>query len=125
MVTRRSLLLGAPAVACFGAVNWTEEMQSGDVRIRIMNADESKDGPFLVGVRTPVRADHAFVEVFYHAHAPGIKEQLLLHQESLGVIAGNSGYGATNNNFTMPRDSVQWIQVTLMRDLVTREFGRT
>jgi hypothetical protein len=94
------------------AVKFGEEMKQGDTAIILFQATEDKDGAFSVGVRTAVKADHAFVEVFYKMRVPGIKSDLLLHQESLAPVAGNLGYGATNQNFTMPRASVQFVRVT-------------
>ncbi len=94
------------------AVKFGEEMKQGDTTIILFDATDEKGGPFSVGVQTSVKADHAFVEVFYKTRVPGIDEDLLLHQESLAPVAGNLGYGATNQNFTMLRESVQFVRVT-------------
>lgn len=127
-MTRRVFCFAlASAGGIQGAVNWREEMQNGDVSIRIFDASEDKAGQFGIGVRTAIECDHSFVEVFYDTSAVinGSEVPLLLHEESLGAKPGPDWYGATNQNFAMPRDSVQFIRVTLLKFVGEPvEFGR-
>ena len=122
-MTRRLFAIGACSIPVAAAVRWDDEMESGDVAVRLFDADEQRKA-FGVGVRAPGSpgTTSALVEVFYDVEVAGIGK-VLLHQESMAPIAGRDAYGATNQNFTMPRESVRHIRVTLFeRRGPAREF---
>jgi len=108
MMTRRVLLFNLTGAGLQAAVSFDHEMRQGKTAIRLIDATEDPTGAFFVGVRTSVKAEYFFAEVFYRVPYPAANGgSLLLHQESLGPVAGNLGYGASNQSFTMPRDSVE------------------
>jgi hypothetical protein len=123
-MTRRLFTLAAIGASAGAAVRFDEEMTNGDTAIRLIDATEDKGGPFMVGVRTSVKADQALVQVFYHVRTLvfGASRDLLLHKESIAPIAGNEGYGATADNFAIPRDQVQFIRVTFFKESGQVEF---
>jgi hypothetical protein len=132
MLNRRTFVLGAAlAGAAKGAVVWGEEMRQGETAIQLIpiaKDDEPYQG-FMVGVRTPANADRALVEVFYKTKMrlglEAKEQELYLSDESVAPIAGNDAWGGTRKAFTMPRESVQFIRVTLLADVGEPiEFGR-
>lgn len=110
-MTRRVFALGIAALPASAAIDFDAEVTKGNISIRLIG---EQGQPFLVGIRTPLKADYALTEVFYKVTVPGVTGELLLHKESLGPVAGNYGYAATNLNFDIPREAVQFIRVTLL-----------
>ena len=121
-MTRRIFAVASAIAGLAPRAVFSEEMRDRETGI-IISTPDSK-GSFFVGVRTTLKASHYLAEVFYKTTVPELKSQveLLLHQESIGPVAGNEGYGATNQNFTCPRDKVEFVKVTFFQKLEEREF---
>lgn len=124
-LSRRSLIASALTFPVCGAVKFGEEMRSGDVVIALL---DTADGGFAVGVRTSIAADRHFVEVFYRKKAmiSGEPASLLLHQESLGIVAGHGeAFGLTNLSFDCPREDVEFVRVSFLNiQGESFEFGK-
>jgi len=112
--TRRIFITGALLA---GAGKAVDVFTDGDTSIVLIPTGLS---PFMVGVRSPVECDSFKVEVFYHTQS--VHGTLLLSQESSAPSAGNKGYGATNRLFDCPRDQVQFVRVTFLKELGKREI---
>lgn len=118
--------MAAPLVA---GVSFTEDMIQDDTAIRIINGGEGANFTgFLVGVRTKIKCTDILVTVFYRTtilvqEAP---MSVLLSQEYLAPCAGWHSYGMTRRDFTMPKDSVQFIGLKFLEEIGDgrREFGR-
>lgn len=124
-MTRRTFFLTPALAAPLGAaVSFTEEMVQGETAIRMLDV---QGGEFSVGVRTKVQCDQILVTVFYRITIL-IQIQptsLLLSQESLAPCAGFDAYGGTRRSFSMPRESVEFIRLSFLRDVPGEvEFGR-
>lgn len=122
-LTRRSFLSAAAVFPLSGDVKFGEEMRSGDVTILLV---DTADGGFAVGVRTSIQADYFFAEVFYRSSAvPNVRPSLLLHQESLGVVAVGEAYGLSNLSFDCPKEAVEFVRVSFLNIVgQSFEFGR-
>ena len=119
MTTRRIFMTGT-LLAAAGKAADEGEFTDRETSIRFIPGEHDD---FFVGVRTPVKCDSIKVEVYYTVpFEQSTNHQLLLHQESIAPCAGNNGYGATWSNFTCPRDSVQFVRLTFLKELGRREI---
>lgn len=119
-ISRRIFLTGAALAGIGKAAD--EEFTDRETSIVFIPGE----GEFGIGVRTPFVCDVIKVEVFYQIQSPygstdGKPVTLLIHQESWAPDAGNNGYGATARNFTCPRDQVQFVRLTFLKELGKRE----
>jgi hypothetical protein len=114
--------------AAGAAISFTDEMIEGDTAIRIQDGGNGANFEgFLVLVRTKVKCTDIVVTVFYRTtmEIEAKPTSLLLYQESIAPRAGWDAYGATRRDFTMPKASVERIQLTFLTEVGERaEFGR-
>lgn len=118
---RRECLLGMAGMAGAALLRGQQPGEfttpDGDTFIRIMGAE---DGDFLVGVRTSVKADLALVDVFYEEDHPQFGK-LLLSKSSTAPVPGLDAYGATHDNFSIPRDRLKLVRITFLNEVTRRE----
>lgn len=125
-MTRRTLLTAATFAP------FAPSQKSNSIEIPTDNEDtklalftEGDENVFTVGVRTKVQADVASISVFYHEVDPRFRAlrfgRLLLSQQSLALVAGWGGYGATDRQFTISRDKIQFIRVKFLDEIGKRE----
>ena len=129
-MTRRALIVGTVAAQLVAQTTLAERelaTDNSDTFLSVVDAEgnptgtQKHVGPFMVGVRTRVKADQALVEVFYHAFIDGIKGAVLLSKASLAPVAGFEAYGGTRDNFDIPRERVQFIRVRFFNEVGKRE----
>lgn len=72
------------------------------------------DTAWAVGVSTTTKADMASVDVFYE-YVDGRLGKLYLHKNSHCPVAGPDGFGATDQNFSIPLRSVIRVHVTFLK----------
>jgi len=119
MITRRELFVAV------GAAGLLSAQQSGEIAtpekdtfVILFEGDTTES--FGVGVRTSVKADESLVQVFYEIKHSQLGT-LLLSKSSIAPVAGTLGYGATRENFTIPRKSIKFIRVTFFDEVAKRE----
>ncbi|TAL09983.1 MAG: hypothetical protein EPO02_08745 [Nitrospirae bacterium] len=93
------------------------ELRDRDTSVVLFDAG---GGQFGVGVQSSVKASHALVQVFYEERAATLT--LLLHKESIAPVVAEDGYGATNENFNIPREKIKFIRVKLLQEVAAREI---
>lgn len=120
-MTRRALLTAA-TFAPFARSQKSNSMEiptdNEDTKLALFT--EGDENVFTVGVRTKVQADVVSISVFYHEEHPRLG-RLLLSQQSLAPVAGWGGYGATDRQFTISRDKIQFIRVKFLDEIGKRE----
>ncbi len=117
-IKRRAFFSSVGLAACAIASGQNSHEIATDGKDTFVVLFEDGVGGFGVGVRTSVRADDSLVEVFYDAETEFGK--LLLSKRSMAPVAGMLGYGATRDNFTIPRKDVRFINVTFFREVGKR-----
>lgn len=113
-LNRRTFCIGLTA----SAIGFGQELVSSSDDTDVRMIEDGNEG-FMVGVRTRVKADRALVTVFYKKTVPDFGE-LLLSKDSMAPVAGWEAYGATRDNFTIPRDHIQRIEVLFLNDVAIR-----
>lgn len=123
-LSRRALVFLFP-LAAFGQVKFDEELKDGDTSIVLFRTSEANPDEFAVGVSSSLpHAEWALTEVFYRDRVTvhGKSVEVVLHKESFGPVTGPYSYGATNQNFTIPKDKLKFVRVRLFEEIGKREF---
>jgi hypothetical protein len=125
-VTRRAFFLfTGPAAVAQSLADRTRNSEiateSDDTWIRLIS--DKDPNVFFVGVRSSIEAEYALVTVFYnlHLHTASGNTKFLVSKESMAPVAGIRGYGATRDQFSIPRDLLDFVQVTFLNQVAQRK----